>query len=174
MPDAFLERMTDASQYTGAHKARFDADGNGRGLAGRENVVYYDGSTESATRSHAVENTVQKKGNRKAVVTGPLGCQKFGTQADTPISFTIYKNGDKFHKGHKILLKKHYRNMQQLIDECNKHAQPLTGPIRRLYRTDLRTWVKELHEFEDGAKYLCVAGEHPKDDIEKIPPGFWE
>ena len=31
-----LDKLTDAAQYTGAHKARFDADGRGRGLAGRD------------------------------------------------------------------------------------------------------------------------------------------
>uniref|UniRef100_A0A0G4HL52 Doublecortin domain-containing protein n=1 Tax=Chromera velia CCMP2878 TaxID=1169474 RepID=A0A0G4HL52_9ALVE len=172
--DATLARLTDTSKYTGAHKQRFDEDGKGRGLAGRENVTHHDGSTESAVRSHAIEKTVDEKAHKKSVVKGPLGQQKFGTQADTPISFMIYKNGDKNHKGHKVLLKKHFRNMQQLTDECNKHAAPLTGPIRRFYRPDLKTWVKDLTEFEDGGKYLCVAGENPKDDIEKIPPGFFE
>lgn len=36
--------MTDASQYTGAHKERFDASGKGKGAAGRtdkaENTGY--------------------------------------------------------------------------------------------------------------------------------------
>jgi len=31
-----VAKMTDASQYTGAHKERFDADGKGKGAAGRE------------------------------------------------------------------------------------------------------------------------------------------
>ena len=31
-----LDKLTDTSQYTGAHKQRFDADGRGRGLAGRD------------------------------------------------------------------------------------------------------------------------------------------
>jgi hypothetical protein len=34
--DAILQKMTDASQYTGAHKERFDKDGHGRGAAGRD------------------------------------------------------------------------------------------------------------------------------------------
>ena len=28
--------MTDSSKYTGIHKARFDEDGHGRGIAGRD------------------------------------------------------------------------------------------------------------------------------------------
>ena len=31
-----FDRMTDSSQYTGMHKQRFDADGQGRGAAGRD------------------------------------------------------------------------------------------------------------------------------------------
>ena len=34
--DAILHKMTDTSQYTGAHKERFDKDGHGRGGAGRD------------------------------------------------------------------------------------------------------------------------------------------
>ncbi|KAJ3407993.1 hypothetical protein HDV05_005211 [Chytridiales sp. JEL 0842] len=34
--DAILNRLTDTSQYTGTHKERFDADGKGKGLAGRD------------------------------------------------------------------------------------------------------------------------------------------
>ena len=30
-----VDKMTDASQYTGAHKERFDADGKGKGADGR-------------------------------------------------------------------------------------------------------------------------------------------
>lgn len=33
-----LTRLTDSSQYTGAHKERFDANGKGKGLAGRDSV----------------------------------------------------------------------------------------------------------------------------------------
>lgn len=29
--------MTDTSQYTGSHAERFDADGKGKGIEGREN-----------------------------------------------------------------------------------------------------------------------------------------
>lgn len=30
--------MTDTSQYTGAHKERFDADGHGKGIDGRADL----------------------------------------------------------------------------------------------------------------------------------------
>jgi len=34
--DAWLAKQTDTSLYTGAHKERFDADGRGKGLSGRD------------------------------------------------------------------------------------------------------------------------------------------
>lgn len=36
---SIFDRLTDASQYTGAHRHRFDSDGRGRGLAGRDSVA---------------------------------------------------------------------------------------------------------------------------------------
>ena len=34
-----VERMTDTAKYTGAHKHRFDEEGKGRGLEGRDSVA---------------------------------------------------------------------------------------------------------------------------------------
>ena len=33
-----LKKLTDTTQYTGAHRHRFDSEGRGRGLAGRDSV----------------------------------------------------------------------------------------------------------------------------------------
>merc|ERR1711915_124639 len=38
-----VAKMTDTSQYTGAHKERFDESGHGKGKEGRENVTANDG-----------------------------------------------------------------------------------------------------------------------------------
>ena len=35
---ATVERLTDTSRYTGAHKQRFDESGKGKGIAGRKDV----------------------------------------------------------------------------------------------------------------------------------------
>ena len=37
-PSDVTARLTDTSQYTGAHKLRFDEEGNGKGLAGRDSA----------------------------------------------------------------------------------------------------------------------------------------
>ena len=34
-----VNKMTDTSKYTGAHKERFDASGKGKGLEGRADIV---------------------------------------------------------------------------------------------------------------------------------------
>ena len=38
-----MDRLTDSSKYTGAHKQRFDADGKGLGKEGREDIDDNDG-----------------------------------------------------------------------------------------------------------------------------------
>lgn len=35
---ATVERLTDTSRYTGAHKQRFDESGKGKGVAGRRDI----------------------------------------------------------------------------------------------------------------------------------------
>ena len=39
MKAAAVERLTDSTRYTGAHKERFDESGRGRGKEGREDVL---------------------------------------------------------------------------------------------------------------------------------------
>eukprot|EP01116_Phalansterium_solitarium_P014996 TRINITY_DN3297_c0_g2_i2.p1 TRINITY_DN3297_c0_g2~~TRINITY_DN3297_c0_g2_i2.p1 ORF type:complete len:244 (-),score=59.68 TRINITY_DN3297_c0_g2_i2:337-1068(-) len=36
---SIFDKLTDSSQYTGAHKQRFNADGSGRGMAGRDSIA---------------------------------------------------------------------------------------------------------------------------------------
>jgi len=36
---SIFDKLTDPSQYTGAHKERFNADGTGKGMAGRDSVA---------------------------------------------------------------------------------------------------------------------------------------
>lgn len=46
------ERLTDPKNYTGTHKERFDDEGRGRGMAGRKDLVEFDGNTTSTHRDH--------------------------------------------------------------------------------------------------------------------------
>jgi len=51
------ERMTDTSQYTGAHKERFDAEGQGKGKGGRVD----EASNSGYVGNYKGENTYDKK-----------------------------------------------------------------------------------------------------------------
>eukprot|EP00919_Chromeraceae_sp_WS-2016_P072459 GHVR01171350.1.p1 GENE.GHVR01171350.1~~GHVR01171350.1.p1 ORF type:complete len:122 (-),score=15.93 GHVR01171350.1:42-407(-) len=80
-PSVF-DRLTNTAAYTGIHKQRFDDSGIGRGVAGRDNLILYDGSTESAKRCHEVYSSVLPDRVRKPLVLN-LGKYKFGTQSST-------------------------------------------------------------------------------------------
>lgn len=92
--DSVVARLTDPKNYTGSHVHRFDADGKGRGLAGRAEVIEFKGNTNTST----VESTVDHMKAKKAVVASPIGAQKFGTQASKSAVITLFRNGDKHHK----------------------------------------------------------------------------
>ena len=50
-----MDRLTDSTKFTGAHKERFDASGKGKGIAGRKEVAdksgYVAGFKKDATNS---------------------------------------------------------------------------------------------------------------------------
>ena len=46
-----VDRMTDTSKYTGSHKHRFDEDGKGRGLEGRDSVAKGKGMVPGSVAS---------------------------------------------------------------------------------------------------------------------------
>ena len=47
-----VQRLTDTSKYTGAHKERFNADGTGKGIEGREDLTKNDGYVPHHLVSH--------------------------------------------------------------------------------------------------------------------------
>ena len=49
---SIFDRLTDTSLYTGAHKHRFDADGRGRGIAGRTDGTGGIKDLSQITRPH--------------------------------------------------------------------------------------------------------------------------
>ena len=48
---SIFEKLTDSSQYTGSHKERFDEQGQGKGLAGRDFTPTGGGTTFQAPHS---------------------------------------------------------------------------------------------------------------------------
>lgn len=155
-----FDRLTDTSFYTGIHKERFDELGNGRGLAGNENIFLIDGWTETATRTHEVYSTVIKKKRNPVVTPGTLGMQKYGIQIATPKNIWLYRNGDKYHSGMLFLVKPHIMNFNSLLFEITKVLSPIIGPVRKIYDQNFRV-VKKIEQLVDGAKYLCTSGEPP-------------
>jgi hypothetical protein len=168
---AVTARLTDTSKYTGSHKERFDEKGNGKGIHGRKDVVEFTGSTVSANRDPVSKASRESLNGseRKPVVSQPLGKEKFGVQAEKPKSILLFRNGDKNFGGHKVLLKT-FRNIDQLLANATDNVKLTTGPCKKIYKSDLKTIVKSLDEFEDGECYLCCSGEQP--NKERLSPKF--
>jgi len=152
--------------YTGSHVHRFDADGKGRGLAGRAEVIEFKGNTNTGT----VDSTVDHSKSKKPVVQSPLGQTKFGTQAAKSPVITLYRNGDKHHKGEQFTVKS-IKNLEQLLDKATQAVKLPTGAVRKIYKEGGKVTVKSLDDLQDGAKYLCVGGERIAEE-DKLPQGW--
>ena len=48
-----VDRLTDSSKYTGAHKHRFDDSGKGKGMAGRDLPAKGSGMSPGSVGGHA-------------------------------------------------------------------------------------------------------------------------
>lgn len=165
VPDV-VSRLTDPKKYTGTHVHRFDESGNGRGLAGRTNLVEFKGNTNTGT----VENTVHKDASKKPVVTPGLGQQKFGTQAVKAPTIKLFRNGDKHHQGENYTVKQ-VKTMDQLYDKVTTIVKLPTGAVRKIYKEGGKVSVKKLEDLQDGHKYLCCGGEKPAEE-DKLPTAF--
>jgi len=90
-----LSRLTDTSKYTGAHKARFDKDGKGRGLAGRD--MGNEGritDISQIVRNKKADNTIITSSSYKAKkeVTGKSVAE---TKPSTPPAATHKRTSSK-------------------------------------------------------------------------------
>ena len=67
MKSAAVDRLTDASKFTGSHKERFDEEGKGKGIAGRKDMVddtgYVTGYKEKGAyeKKHDQDDAKQEK-----------------------------------------------------------------------------------------------------------------
>ncbi|XP_020787137.1 tubulin polymerization-promoting protein family member 2 [Boleophthalmus pectinirostris] len=57
---AAVDRLTDASKYTGAHKERFDESGKGKGKAGREDIADTSGYVGAYKGSGTYDDKVKE------------------------------------------------------------------------------------------------------------------
>ncbi|CDJ52911.1 hypothetical protein, conserved [Eimeria brunetti] len=115
-----FDRLTDSAFYTGTHRERFDEMGNGRGLAGREDLFAHDGMTESPSRAHEVYSSVIRRPRRALVSPGTLGVQRFGLQVSPPRLLWLFRNGDKHHDGVPFFVKAHIKTLDALYQELTK------------------------------------------------------
>lgn len=56
-----VDRLTDTSKYTGAHKQRFDESGKGRGIEGREDVSDKSGYVQGYKEKDTYDKKHQSK-----------------------------------------------------------------------------------------------------------------
>jgi len=68
---SIFDKLTDTSKYTGTHKQRFDDDGKGRGLEGRDSVAKGSGHIPSAYRGGDVNDLSQITRNDAPKSTAP-------------------------------------------------------------------------------------------------------
>ena len=107
---------------------------------------------------------------KKPVVSSPLGAVKFGVQASKVASVTLFRNGDKHHKGEQLTVKG-FKSLEQLLDKATTVVKLPTGAVRKLYKEGGKVSVKSLDELQDGCKFLCVGGEKIADD-DKLPAAW--
>jgi len=80
-----FSRLTDHTRYTGAHKARFDSDGRGRGLAGRDSVTKGGGTAIGSITGGAT--AARGAGSRGTnTKTGKMTCTTCGFSWSRPSS----------------------------------------------------------------------------------------
>ncbi|KAH7831094.1 putative doublecortin domain-containing protein [Monocercomonoides exilis] len=78
--------------------------------------------------------------------------------ASTPISVTVFRNGDVHHTGLKIVMRSTIRTMQQFFDVINKDIGLVTGACRKVVTPEGKT-VNALTDLVDGGNYIACAGE---------------
>lgn len=162
-----FNRLTDTSKYTGSHKERFDANGQGKGKAGREELVKNTGSTSSATRDHTIDNTAPVKGN-KPVVKPKTEQETYGLK---PNKVTIFVYADKHHNGENLVLTKQKFPSWKQVDAALTKLIP-TGKPKILVDPQLKQ-VKTLEQLQDGGKYMSItAADFAKIDKSKVPAAF--
>ncbi|KAI8808662.1 hypothetical protein BJ742DRAFT_808218 [Cladochytrium replicatum] len=164
---AVTARLTNASNYTGSHKERFAADGKGKGLAGREDLVKSTGSTSSASRDNTVSNTNINKAS-KPVVKEKTSEETYGVTARKVM---LYQYAEKNHAGEKLVLTKQKFPSMKHVNEFAIKMIP-TGKAKLILDQNLKE-VTSLDELVDGQKYLAITTFDRKSlDEAKIPVGF--
>ncbi|KAI8825150.1 uncharacterized protein EV422DRAFT_517621 [Fimicolochytrium jonesii] len=166
-------RLTDPKGYTGTHKQRFDEEGHGRGMAGRKDLVDFDGNTTSTHRKHSPygsDNDLRERiDNEKPIVRSRSRESDIGVTAR---KIKIYEYAEKHSTGEDLVLNKTYSSM----DKLKEHTATLIPPgLPKLLVDQSLHEVRNLDDFENGGKYLALT---PHDRAhfseERVPTAFRE
>ncbi|KNC98185.1 uncharacterized protein SPPG_06588 [Spizellomyces punctatus DAOM BR117] len=164
-------RLTDPRTYTGTHKQRFDEEGHGRGMAGRKDLVEYDGNTTSAHRGHVPFGSDQDLRERvdreKPIVRSKSRESDIGVTAK---KIKIFEYAERYSHGEDIVLNKSYPS----IDKLREHAATLIPPgIPKVIVDQNLREITTLDDMENGGKYLALT---PHDRAhfseERVPTAF--
>ncbi|KAI8897395.1 hypothetical protein BC833DRAFT_527115 [Globomyces pollinis-pini] len=96
---------------------------------------------------------------------------------DTPARrIKVYRNGDIYHAGKKMIVPYHTRNFEQFLSECSQDVNLVNGGVRRLFNVHGKR-IKSLDDILDSESYVATGGEPFKNvdyllQEENIPPVF--
>jgi len=173
---AVVDRLTDASKYTGAHKARFDKDGKGLGKQGRDmgnESKVTDLSQLTRPNLKAAKKVDPSAPKKAGTVSGvkPIPKQKFGTQAEVAKKVYVFQNADVNHAGTEIVLTRAVNSMDKLLKHVTGKLKLTTGAAQAIYYVDNSkdepkfTKVTELDHFVDNGLYLAVGPDGIKKNL---------
>ncbi|KAI8919344.1 hypothetical protein PhCBS80983_g02147 [Powellomyces hirtus] len=166
-------RLTDPKSYTGTHKQRFDEDGHGRGMAGRKDLVDYDGSTTSAHREHRPYGSDMdlnaRHDHEKPIVRSRSRETDIGVTAK---KVKIFEYAERHSQGEDLVLNRSFPNMEKLREHA---AGLLPSGIPKVIVDQNLTEVNDIDQMQNGAKYLALT-QHDRAHFaeERVPIAFRE
>jgi len=171
-----VDRLTDTSKYTGAHKARFDKEGRGLGKVGRDmgnESKITDLSQLTRANLQAAKKVDPCAPKKAGTISGvkPIPKQKFGTQAEVAKKIYVFQNADVNHSGTEIILTKAVNSMDKLLKHVTGKLKLTTGAAQAIYYVDNSkeepkfTKVTDLDHFVDTGLYLAVGPDGIKKNL---------
>jgi hypothetical protein len=70
----------------------------------------------------------------------------------------MYRNGDTFYTGKKVIVSTFFRNFHQFQSECSKDLNFVTGGVRRIYDIQGHR-IRALDDLKDMNSYVATNGE---------------
>lgn len=162
--DKVFDRLSQPKGFTGAHKERFDEDGKGKGLAGREDASDRTKDLKQMTRP-GVSKGAGPSGAARSKPSSSSSIEKFGVQADKAMNLYVFRNGDKNSKGDKVVCGMNFLKFEQLLAACSKVVGLPTGPVKKLLRVievpggNRHSRVRDFDDLEDGGLYIACGPE---------------